>query len=75
MPKYAASYIDWFDHELTTVIVEADCFHNAVLQHPKVASIVKDQPETKDDILKLNPENVKQMFFDMDSMVEAIRID
>lgn len=72
MKRWAVSFIDWGDNDLTTVIVQADTWIDAVFMHPKTTQ----DPEWEIDIRdKANDvEAVKQMFFDCDSMIECIEI-
>ncbi len=73
MSRWVVSYINWFDNNLTSEIVEADSWHDAIFKHSAVAKNL--DPEWHADLLKMDPENVKQAFFDCDSMIEAIKID
>lgn len=66
MPRYAVSYIDWFDHDLTTIIVAADTPEKALQLHPKIGEF--------DINYSMNMENIKQQFFNCDAMVECVEI-
>lgn len=66
MARYAVSYIDWFDHALTTLIVEADSIAKALQQHPKFSTLEIDYNKDLEDI--------KHQAFDCDCMVECVEI-
>ncbi len=65
MKRWAAGYIDWFDHDLTTLIVEAGDWASALRLHPKFAGF---------DIEYTTLEDVKRQAFDCDCMVECVEI-
>ena len=64
--RWAISYIDWFDHVLTTVVVTAPDWQSALKQHPKIAEFEIDYAKPLDD--------VKRQFWNCDSMVECVEI-
>ena len=63
--RWAVSYINWYDHELTTVIVESESWHEALRQHPKLPSEGIDYTSIT---------KAKRSAFNMDSMVEVVEI-
>ena len=65
MKRFAVSYIDWFDHDLTTVIVYAHDWAEALRMHPKVKAFEIEYTDLKD---------VKNQFFDCDAMIECVEI-
>ena len=64
--RYAVSFIDWFDHDLTTVIVDAIDWRTAIPMHPKVDVFEIDYTGTM--------ETVKRQFWDCDAMIECVEI-
>lgn len=67
MRKFAVSYIDWFDHDLTTIIVRAPDWQHALQMHSKVKEFDIDWNASLDD--------VKKQFFDCDATVECVEIE
>ena len=66
MKRWAVSYIDWFEHDLTTVIVQAETWQDALMLHPKIATF---EWKTVPDL-----ERFKMQAFDCDCMVECVEI-
>lgn len=66
MPRFAVSYIDWFDHDLSTKIVVASDWRAALELHPKIAGT-----ELEGETL----EEVKTCAFDCDCMIEVVEIE
>ena len=66
MNRYAVSYIDWYNYNLTTKIVNAFSPREAILQW---AAHLPDPMDTTD--LPENMEEIKQWFFNSDSMIHA----
>ena len=60
--RYAVSHIDWYDHDLTTVIVEAATVVEAMKAHPKAKDIVWEGSTEAE---------LKQDCFDCDCMIHA----
>lgn len=73
MPRYVVSYIDWHSNNLTSEIVTANSWHDAVFKHSRVAKDLNS--DWHSDLMKLDHEGVKQEFYNCDSMIEAIEID
>lgn len=69
MKRYAVSHINWFDHDLTTVIVEADSVREALLQHPEIAAM-----EAPDGSIPEDLDEAKEWAFDQDAMIHAEEI-
>jgi hypothetical protein len=65
--RFAVSHIDWCDHELTTVIVEADDWKAALVQHPKGAELFPDTALQE----MADLEAAKEEAFDCDCMVHV----
>lgn len=68
MKRWAVSFINWYDHDLSTVLVEAPTWQEALFMHPEVT---KDAYEPQDLI---DIEAAKIHSFDMDSMIEVIEV-
>ena len=71
MKKYAVSYINFFNNELTTEIVEAETIKEAVAKHSKISSdghILEYMQNCKD------LDEIQTKFFDTDCMVSVIAI-
>lgn len=71
MPRYVVSHIDWFDHDLTSEIVEASDPVSAMKAHSKTKTY---EWENQDGTPCETIEEMKQVAFDCDSMVNAIEI-
>jgi hypothetical protein len=76
MKRWAVSYIAWDNTDLITEIVQAETWIDAVLGHSWIVPIAESDFEGAKDIRAVadDHDKVKQMFFDSDSMVEAIEI-
>jgi diacylglycerol kinase family enzyme len=66
MKRWAVSYIDWSDNDLTTVIVYADSVKDALWLHPKIASFEWSDSTDLDTL--------KREAFDCDCMIECVEI-
>lgn len=64
--RWAVSHIDWFDHELTTIIVKAELWWQAAIQHEKIQLI---------GLPISSLEEAKQAAFDCDSMINVVEIE
>lgn len=71
MAKYAVSYINWFDHDLLTVIVEATDWMDALHKHPKVASF---DHGTFSGTFRGSYEDAKKAAFDCNCMINVTEI-
>lgn len=61
MNRWAVSHINFFDNELTTIIVEAPDERSALALHPKIANLfpgqeVENDTETGENELEVEPE-------------------
>ncbi len=65
MKRWAVGYIDWFEHDLSMMVVEAEDWASAIRLHPKVGEF---------DITWDSLESVKRQFFDCDAMVDCVEI-
>ena len=79
MKKYAVSYINFFNNELTIEIVEAETIKKAILKHSKLLAENSDNGKVdEEDWLHTNMpeelEEIKETFFDMDCMVDVVEI-
>lgn len=65
---WSVSYIDWMDHELTTVVVQADSWHKALVMHPKCSPV--------DGFIysDVSLEQAKNDAFNGDSMIEVVNL-
>jgi len=72
MKKFAASYTDLFENVLITVIVEADDWEYALLQHPEEESY-RDIDDYVDSMPN-DMEEARGVFFDMGSVFDVIEI-
>jgi hypothetical protein len=72
MKKFAVSYIDWFDYNLTTLIIEASDWFEAMLKHPKIATFTEPNEDTywKNDSVEANQKRA----FDCDCMINVVEI-
>lgn len=73
MTKWAVSHIDWFDYELKTVFVIAMSFREAII-YGVIMGILKGENIEDYDDLPMEEEDIKQYFFNCDSMVNAVKM-
>ncbi len=66
MKRFVVSHIDWFDHELVSMIVLADDWRGAIAQHPKIA--------TYDDWPVESLELAREHAFNCDCMIDCLEI-
>ncbi len=65
MKRWAVSYIDFFDHNLTTVIVYAEDWQTALGLHPKTIGYEYNEKSL---------EEAKTDFWNTDAMIECVEI-
>ena len=70
MAQYAVGCANFFDNDLVFELVEASSIREAILKHSEVA---KDGDDFNSDCPH-ELEEIKQYFFDMDTLVSAILI-
>ena len=72
MKKYAVSHIDWFDYELSTLIVEANDWFEALNEHPKMSTFAEpgEGAYWQNDSIEAN----KKRAFDCDCMINVVEI-
>ena len=72
MTKYAVGYANLYDNDLVVEIVEANSIKDAILQH---SMITRDNSDNSFSDAPENIEDLKQYFFDMDTLVGAVCIN
>jgi hypothetical protein len=71
MTKFAVSAMNFFDNDLSTIIVEADTWMDAIQKHPEVGDVFADLIEQKD----FNIKNWKREAFNCDLMFDCVEIE
>ena len=69
MKKYAVAYMNFFDNELTIEFVEAETEKQAIFSHSKMQSDSGWSEELSDNL-----DEIKQAFFDGDTLVDVKEI-
>jgi hypothetical protein len=72
MIKFAVSAMNFYDNDLSTIVVEANTWMDAVVKHPEISSGVFDHLIEQKDF---NIENWKQEAFNCDRIFDCIEIE
>jgi hypothetical protein len=73
MSKFAVAHINWYDHDLTIEIVEAETWHEALFKHTEW----EPHYDVFEDLINqgnFNMEEWKQLAFDIDAMFDVVEI-
>lgn len=70
MKKFVVSYIDFFDNDLTSVIIEASNEFDSMIKYLEQYQNVElyDHPKIKDE------NDIKEFCFNCDAMINSIKI-
>lgn len=74
MKRFVISWINWYDHDLQSKIVEADNEKEALIKCLLEDFYTDADTETLEEIVKNSIEDLKTMAFNADGMINAIEI-